>query len=1063
MSEATTYIQLDDTSGEFRTYDDTGSLVSTTAGYSNYAILLNKNPSGELYVRDFGGSSDRNLKLDSNKDIIWERGDAVTACTFTTGGDPVYIAGKNLFRVNDSDGSEVWSTPLDLNGDGTNDNIQGVAQGPNGNIVATTDVEDGKSLAILDPADGSVLNSTSVGGSYDPSGVATADDTYLYVNEGGGDVIYRFSADLSSSTTISNYGDYVEHYSIRLDNSGYAYIGSASHLAKIDVASSQMSIVWSVSTSADVRQVAPTTDGNVYCDIGNTISYRDGSDGSVIWDKSFDQNTYGPVNNPPYDAYPDSWQTTVTKSASPTKVAGTSSQNTPQGTRVGALSASKVASQSTQNAGTGTRIVTSSASVTASSTTPSSPSSTTSASPQATTVGATSTLPTVQTSVPAIATHVPSSASPKTVSVSDGVNASSSKVSSTTKFGTPSVLTGNFPSKAEYLYTGSDTYGLDKYDTSGNVVWGDTNVYASDISVDASGNVYVGREDYSEYRSYDTDGNERWSITTSYSITGASDATETGYLFILQSGSGDAQYLTKMDSTDGSTIWEESWINQGSDSLAVDSNDNIYVNSAGGDVRKYASDGTVLWTVSHYSNSVDLHVSGSDTPYAINGSDVVELDPSDGSQVATNTLSNSPIGVSVGEEETFYISYDGGSADYVARYDFPSDTVEWETELPSDVSEFVDSNVQGDIYVSQGSSYPSIEIYNASDGSHSSSISTSTRTGLAMYPNIASNQSAWTVSKSASITSAKLGASSILDTPSSMSLASPSPGSVGAVASPSTPSPTVTSGARATAVAGSASPQTPTPVGTAPATSTTYGAVSTPTTPESTGIVPASASTVPAESTLLTPFVSDGPEIVATKYSATTTQATPTGSVGKNAGAGGVSAQSTPFTGTGTRITIASAGGISSQSTLNVPTPTGIQSTQAQSVTGTASLSQATGAIGIGAVSQPCASTTTQFTGVGNRVGNPTAKTVSSTASLSSPTLSGGASTRGTRYGASATPSAPRAFIVGDAVATKHNATSTLLTAIEFERRISSIRKEGNGSQIEETRNQAEFSSVDDE
>jgi hypothetical protein len=151
---------------------------------------------------------------------------------------------------------------------------------------------------------------------------------------------------------------------------------------------------------------------------------------------------------------------------------------------------------------------------------------------------------------------------------------------------------------------------------------------------------------------------------------------------------------------------------------------------------------------------------------------------------------------------------------------------------------------------------------------------------------------------------------------------------------------------------------------------------------------------------------------------------------------------------------------------LSTPTPTvttGIQTTAAQSLAGTASPNQATGTSGLVVSSQPYSATTSPFTGTGVRIGEPSVSALSPTTSLSSPTVSGYALSQATRYDSSATPSSPMALIAGKVVATKCDVTTTLLTALEFERRISSLREDGNQSQVEGTRNQADLSTADGE
>jgi len=184
---------------------------------------------------------------------------------------------------------------------------------------------------------------------------------------------------------------------------------------------------------------------------------------------------------------------------------------------------------------------------------------------------------------------------------------------------------------SDYVIGQNDNIWVRKYDSNGYVVWTSTYNGADNgvdigygIAVDGSGNVYVtGREKVTGegyniwVRKYDSDGDEVWTKTYTsagnendygygIAVDGNGNVYVTGYEYV--SGENSNIWVRKYDS-DGDEVWTKTY--NGSDNgndkgydIAVDGSGNVYVTGSEtvtGEasnvwVRKYDSDGDVLWT-----------------------------------------------------------------------------------------------------------------------------------------------------------------------------------------------------------------------------------------------------------------------------------------------------------------------------------------------------------------------------------------------------------------------------------------------------------------------------------
>ncbi|MDH5662022.1 MAG: SBBP repeat-containing protein [Elusimicrobiota bacterium] len=197
-----------------------------------------------------------------------------------------------------------------------------------------------------------------------------------------------------------------------------------------------------------------------------------------------------------------------------------------------------------------------------------------------------------------------------------------------------------------------------KYDSSGNEVWTRThngtangNDEGCGIVVDRSGNVYViGSEKVLMelqniwVRKYDTDGDEVWtktynSVANQFDIGRGIAIDDSGNVYVTGSetvgGASQNIWVRKYD-TDGDVVWTKTYNGTANgqdvgEGIAVDGGGNVYVTgyeTVSGEsyniwVRKYDSEGDVLWTRTHNGTAndwdlgLDIAVDGSGNVYVI--------------------------------------------------------------------------------------------------------------------------------------------------------------------------------------------------------------------------------------------------------------------------------------------------------------------------------------------------------------------------------------------------------------------------------------------------------------
>ncbi len=168
--------------------------------------------------------------------------------------------------------------------------------------------------------------------------------------------------------------------------------------------------------------------------------------------------------------------------------------------------------------------------------------------------------------------------------------------------------------------TSDNDYLTVKYDSTGTVlaVWrmnnGGNNDEAYGIAVDSIGNVYVtGHSNYNYYTvKYAASGNILWTKTYTNGIAYAVTVDSSGNVFVT--GSGGHEYLTIKYDSSGSELWSRRYTRGDYDDyaygIAVDGSGNVYVtgeSSNGIDADyltiKYNASGTLQWTRTHNCGS----------------------------------------------------------------------------------------------------------------------------------------------------------------------------------------------------------------------------------------------------------------------------------------------------------------------------------------------------------------------------------------------------------------------------------------------------------------------------
>ena len=185
-------------------------------------------------------------------------------------------------------------------------------------------------------------------------------------------------------------------------------------------------------------------------------------------------------------------------------------------------------------------------------------------------------------------------------------------------------------------------YATVKYDTAGNELWvarydsgeGFGSDVAHDITVDASGNVYVtgttaGNQGYATIK-YNNDGTQLWvaryegsttrtEFAEAIAVDGLGNAYVTGW---LGGGGTNGDYVTVKYDTDGNELWVDRYDASGDDyacALALDNSGYIYVTGSSGKYAlpgrvgsdyatiKYDTNGNRMW-VARYDGSPDTNM-----------------------------------------------------------------------------------------------------------------------------------------------------------------------------------------------------------------------------------------------------------------------------------------------------------------------------------------------------------------------------------------------------------------------------------------------------------------------
>lgn len=162
---------------------------------------------------------------------------------------------------------------------------------------------------------------------------------------------------------------------------------------------------------------------------------------------------------------------------------------------------------------------------------------------------------------------------------------------------------------AYVTYYNASGKSVRKFDTNGNELWSSSDIpYAYGITVDNSENVYVAYgNSTSKVRKFNNSGIVIWTISSIYAGNIAVDSS--GNVYVTQRDSGSSPSLYKLNSS-GTLIWSDSEVSSSS-GVTVDNSGNVYVtynSSSGKSVRKLNGNGYELWNNTENYGAHDIAV-----------------------------------------------------------------------------------------------------------------------------------------------------------------------------------------------------------------------------------------------------------------------------------------------------------------------------------------------------------------------------------------------------------------------------------------------------------------------
>jgi len=988
------------------------------------------------YVYGAGDNYNRLQKIDvSTGDLVWENFDPGNSFGITVDdSDNIYVSEESNQRITkiDSTGTTQWQKSA---GEGT---IWGVAW-YNGTII--TSDHTGYIIAYDDADVGGTRLWERHAGDHDVSkfysDIVVRDDGIIHVGGDGGEIV---TIDSSDGTILSNKNIAGEARHLSLTPESKLYVGDRGNNELFKYDTENQSKDW---TS------------------GDTFLF-DGLNESV-------------TGHPKYESFPDSWSTTVKKSATATKVGSSSTQKTASGAIAAAASATKVASTSGLNTVSGATTSAPIATKVSGATTMATSSGTSSSAASASKYGGSASMQTVRAAVPVVATKMTSSATMQTPSASRGVAASSSKVTADTSFPTPSTISSGLPSESDFSYAGN-VNGLYKYNSDGTKQWSVTSLSVDVVETDSDRIAYVGDSGSNEVYAYDETGSQLWSNSSlTFDTVSLKVGEDTLYLV---DNSGDRLFRLNKDT--GDEVWTGN-VSTDIVSSAIDSSENIYIGGRGSTVTRYdrAGGGSESWVrdfSTDYGGDALVFTDGAGYIYAnITGGigpDIKKLNVSDGSTVTTNSVDYETVYAGVVDDNAnLYVGYlDSNSDYYLERYDLDNNTVDWSNEINSNPQE-IDVTVHGNLYTTfYNGTDVVLNQYDMSDGSFIETLDTSGYSyDLGMYPEYAANQSAWTPTSTASITVEKTPGSSTMSAASGEGLATPASTKMSASASPFTPDALSSSGASASKTGGTATMSTGSGTGIATPSGTKVAGSSTMFSPVGATSASPSATKVVSTATLFTAI--NGVFADATKATASTTMQTPSGTSSSTPSATKVAASASTQTPSSVGTADVSSTKVPGSTTPLTTVGDGLVVSVATTVTASSATKTGSARKGTDATSTPVSASTTMQTPSGTTTARPTSVKTIASASFSSTPVYTASSVSATKVASTATEFEADAGVLSKALAGKYGATTEMRTSFTFIRQIRTFDASrnnsdlvgSNGSSLTKSKNTSELSDSDNQ